>query len=109
MFRCIKSYEDGQLSLDKTFINIGDIAGGPKNKLSFCDEHDGESYYIRNKYGYIQSNKDSAINKDGIYFEKSERPSKAWGLTVISSPKGCQIVTDAIYVSNPKGCQIHDY
>ena len=54
--------------LRDTLIEIGNLAGG-EERISFNDD-DKESFYIRNKFGYIQRNKENRINSGGIYFEK---------------------------------------
>ena len=66
----IEKYENSSIIsiLQDTLIGIGELAGGEK-RVSFNDD-DKESFYIRNKFGYIQRNKKNHINADGIYFEK---------------------------------------
>ena len=54
--------------LQNTLIEIGELSGG-EDGISFNDD-DKASFYIRNKFGYIQRNKQNRINPDGIYFEK---------------------------------------
>eukprot|EP00761_Pharyngomonas_kirbyi_P004761 gb/GECH01004766.1/.p1 GENE.gb/GECH01004766.1/~~gb/GECH01004766.1/.p1 ORF type:complete len:184 (+),score=20.47 gb/GECH01004766.1/:1-552(+) len=69
IFELIQQWEEKTLSLKNTLIKIGDLAGGER-RIFFNDKKDKEIYYIRNKYGYIQRNKENTINPDGIYFEK---------------------------------------
>lgn len=64
---CIAQYETGNLDLRTTLLKIGLLCGG-KDGILYNDK-DTESFYIRNKYGYIQRNKQNAINPNGIYFE----------------------------------------
>ena len=66
----IEKYENSEniSILQDTIIEIGELAGGEK-RVSFNDD-DKKSFYIRNKFGYIQRNKKNHINPDGIYFEK---------------------------------------
>lgn len=71
MYKTIVQYEKNELNLKDTLIKIGDFAGGNQNSISF-NYSDGKRHYIRNKYGYIQREKDNTAkpNEDGIYFEK---------------------------------------
>ena len=56
------------VNLRDTLIEIGELVGG-EDGITFNDD-DKESFYIKNKYGFIQRNKQNRINPDGIYFEK---------------------------------------
>lgn len=89
MLELIEQFEQEKLTLEKTLIGIGDLAGG-ENKLLHNDRNDKDSYYIRNKYGYIQRNNSNEINPDGIYFEK------LYHLKVILEHKDFIVTTESL-------------